>query len=378
MKFAVLDTVYDGYVNFLYRDATLRGKSWAEQYKATIDGGFPTLSAWVEPLRAKGHEVMDIWGNHMPLQMQWCIENGAADTLLRRVAALQLEDGRSVGLERPAAAPAERPLFVDIVMEQICRFQPDVIVSGYLHYFNTDFLRAVRPYYKLAVGQHAAALPECDFSGYDVIISSLLNQVEWFKQHGVASHHVRLAFDARLADRLIKRDPRYGLIFAGQVSHDHKNRKEALLAIAKKREVDVFAGSVPWDEDTIRRTKMRVHPAQWGMEMYQTMADSKIVFNCHIDAATTYANNLRLYEASGCGALLLTDWKVNMNDILTPGVECVTYKDVDDCVNLAKKYLDDRGARKKIAEAGQKRIMAEHTYFHRVDELLDVVAKHMT
>ena len=43
--------------------------------------------------------------------------------------------------------------------------------------------------------------------------------------------------------------------------------------------------------------------------MYQMMGGSRIVFNRHIDAAATYANNLRLYEVTGSGSLLLTDWK---------------------------------------------------------------------
>lgn len=358
MKFAVLDTVYQGYVDHLYRDGTLAGKSWAEQYRATVDGGFPTLSAWVEPLESRGHETLDIWGNHMPLQRQWCIENDAAHLL-----------------DRPARDENGRDLFVDIVIEQIRRFKPDVILGGYLYSFDTAFLNDCKPYYKLAIGQHAAALPESDFSGYDAIVSSLPNQVEWFTAHGVPGEFIKLAFDVRIGERLIHRPPAYDLMFAGQVSGDHKNRQAALLALGQTIDIDIF-GALPWDEAALAKTRIRAHGALWGNELYQTIADSKIAFNCHIDAATTYANNLRLYEVAGAGALLLTDDKINMSDILIPGKECLAYRSVEECVALAKKYLADDDARNEIAAAGRRRMLAEHTYFHRVDRLLDVVARY--
>jgi spore maturation protein CgeB len=373
LKFAVLDTVYQGYVRHLYSDPSLRTKSWETQYNAAVAGGFPTLSAWVEPLRSRGHEVMDIWGDVMPLQMQWCIENDACHVPLQRTDALQLSDGASVGLER-APVTASHPLFVDIVMEQVRRFRPDVILSGYLHYFNSDFLRALKPYYRIAIGQHAAALPECDFSAYDAIVSSLPNQVEWFAQKGVASHFIKLAYDTRLNKHIQRRKPKLGMMFAGQITSEHARRAEALLAIGQQMELDIF-GSGPWDPQMLKRSRIRMHPALWGVEMYQTMADSRVVFNCHIDAATRYANNLRLYEVSGAGALLLTDEKENMPDILTPGKECVTYRTVDECVDLAKYYLSHEPERAAIAAAGRKRIEREHTYFHRVDELLSVVQR---
>jgi hypothetical protein len=373
VRIAVLDTVYQGYVQHLYQDGSLAEKSWEEQYQATVAGGFPTLSAWVGPLRSKGHEVMDIWGNHMPLQFTWCIENDATEVLLRRAESLEV-DGQTVRL-RPVAEN-RRPLFVDIVAEQIRRFKPDVVVSGYLHDFDSDFLRSISGHYRIAVGQHAAALPESDFSAYDAVISSLPNQVEFFQQHGVASYLVKLAFDMRLLDKLPPVSVKRGLIFAGQVSQDHKLRAEALLALGREIPIDVF-GSMPVSDDVVAKTKIRTHPALWGLDMYRIMSESAIVFNRHIDAAGIYANNLRLYEATGSGSMLLTDWKTNMDEILTPGVECITYRDTAECVELAQHYLRHEDERAQVAARGRARILAEHTYEHRVEELLDVIAKHL-
>ena len=119
MKIAVLDTVYQGYVDHLYRDGSLIEKSWEEQYRATVAGGFPTLSSWVEPLRSKGHQVMDIWADHMPLQLRWC---------------------RDHGVPAPKDVSANPIAYVGIVAEQIRHFRPDVILSGNLYTFDSAFL----------------------------------------------------------------------------------------------------------------------------------------------------------------------------------------------------------------------------------------------
>ena len=40
--------------------------------------------------------------------------------------------------------------------------------------------------------------------------------------------------------------------------------------------------------------------------MYKILGRSKISFNRHINTAENNANNMRLYEATGMGSLLLT------------------------------------------------------------------------
>lgn len=369
MKIVVIDTVYEGYVEHLYRDASLIQKSYDAQYRATVEGGFPTLSSWVEPLRAKGHEVIDIWANQMPLQSRWCRDHGV----------------KIVKTSDPSV-----PDFVDIVAEQVRYYRPDVILSGYLYDFDSRFLRSVSDHYQIAVGQHAASLPQSDVSEYDAIISSLPNQVAYFKAHGVASYLVKLAFDARLLPRLTPTEKRYGLIFAGSISPDHKLRAESLRALGESVPVDIF-GTVPEEFTQPRswlgrirqsllgkpKSKITLHPALWGMEMYRVMSESRIVFNRHIDAAGPYANNLRLYEAVGSGSLLLTDWKQNMDEIFTPGRECVTYRDTAECVEQAKYYLQNDAEREAIAQAGRRRLLQEHTYEHRVGELLQIIEKHL-
>ena len=103
--------------------------------------------------------------------------------------------------------------------------------------------------------------------------------------------------------------------------------------------------------------------------MYGILQQSRITLNYHIDLAEDFANNLRLFEATGAGTLLLTDSKRNLHELFDPGREVVVYHNPDDCVELARSYLEHEGERNAIAKAGQRRTLRDHTYRLRMQEL---------
>ncbi|NUB24896.1 glycosyltransferase [Azospirillum brasilense] len=84
------------------------------------------------------------------------------------------------------------------------------------------------------------------------------------------------------------------------------------------------------------------------------LAETNIVLNCHLDAAGPYANNLRLYEATGVGSFLLTDWKPNLHSPFEIGTEVAAYRDAGDAVRLIRQYEEYSEECRTIAEAGQR------------------------
>jgi len=107
--------------------------------------------------------------------------------------------------------------------------------------------------------------------------------------------------------------------------------------------------------------------------MYQLLAQSRITLNIHIDQAGPYAANMRLFEATGVGTLLITDWKENLHEMFEPGKEVVAYRSSEECAEMIQYYLEHEEERKAIAQAGQQRTLREHTYYHRMQELVDIV-----
>ena len=101
----------------------------------------------------------------------------------------------------------------------------------------------------------------------------------------------------------------------------------------------------------------------WGLDMYRVLAGARIALNRHIAAAEGYANNMRLYEATGVGAALLTDAGRNLGELFEPGVEVATYRDPDGLVAAARSLLedeaDDAPPSPRQARRGRS---ADHTY----------------
>jgi spore maturation protein CgeB len=110
--------------------------------------------------------------------------------------------------------------------------------------------------------------------------------------------------------------------------------------------------------------------------MYRVLARAGIAINRHIAAAEGYANNMRLFEATGVGAMLLTEQAPNLDRLFEPGREVVAYDGVDDLIDKLRHYLADADARRAIARAGQERTLAEHGYQARMQELDGVLEAH--
>lgn len=366
MKVLLIDTFYKGFLNGVYsRQQDLANRSFLEQSNYLDGTFFPTANYWKSPLEKLGHEVFSIAANNPFAQLRWCIENDRQD-IARQCADKYSYGGVSVGYGN------QQSWVKAITAEQIRTFRPDILYSVDLNIFDSEFLDGVRPYYGIAVGQHAAALPRHCLRKYDLIVSSLPNQVAHFRSLGIRSEYLRLAFDHRLLSHLKSNSKLYGLSFLGQVSQDHLRRIALLRELAKNIELD-FWGPKGWEGNEIAQMRVNWRQPCWGLDMYQNMRDSCMVFNCHIDVSGDYANNLRLFEVTGVGSMLLNDWKSNLNDMFDVGCEVVAYRDADECVRLAKYYLEHHEEREAIAAAGQARVLREHTFDRRAVELCDIL-----
>jgi spore maturation protein CgeB len=120
----------------------------------------------------------------------------------------------------------------------------------------------------------------------------------------------------------------------------------------------------------------RIHPAAFGLDYYDVLARSKIVFNRHIGCAGNDASNMRMFEATGMGACLLTDNKRNLRDLFEPGVEVVTYENIDDAIQKVEYLLAHDREREAIAKAGQRRTLEDHSFEKRVHTLAGIIGEH--
>ncbi|WP_027721934.1 CgeB family protein [Maridesulfovibrio zosterae] len=97
---------------------------------------------------------------------------------------------------------------------------------------------------------------------------------------------------------------------------------------------------------------------------------SKVSFNC-TSRQMKGAVNQRIFDVPACGGFVLTDYREQMEDLFEPDKEIISYDDVSEIPQLLKKWLADESGRKRISNAARKRILASHTYEHRLQDLIE-------
>ncbi len=390
MKILILNTDYPGFLQAFYGEHPgLARQSYAEQMRARMETLFGVADFYSRNLRLLGHEAIDIHANNPHMQGAWAREHGLA---LPAPPAAPPAAGRLLGTARRLAArtplrhlkAALRPLLpsapdpaawmYEILGPQIRHYRPDVLLNQDLS-LSAEFLRDHKPHIGLLVGQHASPLPDQDFRVYDLMLSSLPNLVEHFARAGLPAELHRFGFEPAVLPRLAGVARAVPVSFAGSVFSAHASRREWLAAVCREVPVHVWGQGAAEAIPLTASGGSRRGPV-WGLEMYRTLAASRITLNHHIDVAGPYANNMRLYEATGAGALLVTDWKANLDTLFEPGKEVVSYRTAGECVELLRHYLAHESERAAIAAAGQARTLREHTYLRRMEELLAILRRY--
>ena len=116
-----------------------------------------------------------------------------------------------------------------------------------------------------------------------------------------------------------------------------------------------------------RRSSARHHGEAWGLDMYRVLARTQVAVNRHGDIAEGYANNMRLFEATGVGALLLTESAATCRTCSSPAGRWWRTTTPDDLIEKVRHYL---GARRRAPRAspptGQAATLARAHLRHRI------------
>jgi spore maturation protein CgeB len=372
MRFLILDTDYDSFLAKLYTEhSALSRAPYVEQMRVRAATCFADGGLYSANLRAVGQDAEGVYVNNEHMQRAWAREHGIRLADTRRRFGLWPRTLRWSSHDTTSS-------FYEVLNAQIRHYRPDVLFNHDIVRISTEFLQQVKPHVRLLVGQHASPLPKgVDVGVYDLILSSVPWLVDYFRGQGARSELLRLAFEPTVLEHLgdPKGDPPIPVSFVGSVSTAHPSRQKWLEHMCRHVDVDVWTSSADvGPADSAIRSRCR-GPA-WGIEMYRILRNSLITLNHHIDMAGRFANNLRLYEATGVGTLLVTDWKENLHELFEPDAEVIAYRTNDECVELVRYFLAHDMERARVAKAGQRRTLKDHNYSVRMRELAEIVARY--
>lgn len=102
-------------------------------------------------------------------------------------------------------------------------------------------------------------------------------------------------------------------------------------------------------------------------------SSSKFTLNLTRDDMVTagYSPSVRLFEASACGAAILSDSWMGIEDFLTPDEEVLLPKDEYEVAHILTEMSDEE--RFRIGRQARARILEEHTSGHRAEQFEQLV-----
>ena len=204
---------------------------------------------------------------------------------------------------------------------------------------------------------------------YDCFFTHDSSSLARHRAAGARAHYLAFGCDPEYLQlpSTLPRDARWTapLVFVG--SRDDA-RESVLYALAD-------AGLVAWGPGWPRGPL-------YGEDFVRALADAKVGVNVHQQFGergdpTRYGTgaNMRVFELAVVGTPQLSDAKGDIPRHLTPDREIVLYRSVAELKERAGWLLADDALRRDLAARARERAVREHTWQHRLDELLSVTLR---
>jgi spore maturation protein CgeB len=107
-------------------------------------------------------------------------------------------------------------------------------------------------------------------------------------------------------------------------------------------------------------------------ELPQVYGHTAINFNA-TSLQMKAAVNQRVFDAPAAGGFVLTDFREQLAELFKVGEEVACFGEVGEIPDLVRFYLHHADVREKMTAKARSRVLAEHTYRHRVAAMLEVM-----
>jgi len=371
MRIMQVEAFYPAALDKFYaRFPHMAAASWREQTAALLADGFSAGHNIVPYLDTLGYEPHFIIANCAPTQMAWMNEHGLP---------FPQEDAMYATLRR-----------------QIETIRPDVLYFSDALAFESNFIRSLSFRPRLIMGWHAAPLPDRhDWSEFDVILSGLEAMRIMARLLGAkAAAHFMPGIPAWVPQIAAGVEEAHDILFAGSCNPGQHHNRNLLLAElgehATRHAYDCafhLTSTLPvQDQPAILRW---YQPPVFANEMIATLAGGRIVFDSRstmagrapdgvlYDLAGGETSNMRIFEATGAGAFLLTEHFDNLSTYFEVGSEIETFKTRDELLEKIDFFLRNPERRHEIAKAGQARCIADYSMEKRAVQFDAIIRQHL-
>jgi spore maturation protein CgeB len=252
----------------------------------------------------------------------------------------------------------------DNLLMQILYYKPNVIYFDEIFFYKENFFNKLKFLLKEVTilgwdGAISTSILYKNLKYVDCIFTCAKKKELFFKKKGIHSKNVGHYFNNSLLTHIpSSQNKSIDILFIGKLFGKQYSNRKSLLKYLIKKGVNL---KVYGETDDIFLKKF-ITPPIYGLDMYKTIQQSKIVINMHVNSTGDFAYNIRLFETTGIGSFLLTDYKKGLSEKFIINEEIVTFKSNFEAYIKILHYLKNKRKREKIAISGQSRTLKNYTY----------------
>jgi hypothetical protein len=354
MKFFQIALFYDQYLaDFNRRHPGREVESFERQQQLLFGDGFSACHYFAEGMAELGHETMMVVANDPGSQLAWRKQNPF------------FPPGQGARGPTGAWGSCVPTGLIEILLEQIRRFEPDVLYLQDPISLDSRFVAMIPHRPKMVVAWRASVVPrKTDWSDIDLLVSNHTPSLLAGKRKGARwQEFLQPGFPVRLARKMEGIPESREVAFSGQLSTLHRRRTEILTGLAMDQ---MGAGggfglhyAVNTGPETPAGIDMHAQAPVYGREMYEFLRSGRICLNIHAELATQTGGNMRVFEATALGCFLLTDLGRKDHGLFRTGHEIETFRNRQELHEKVLHYLKNPEARIRIAQAGQARCLRD-------------------
>lgn len=277
----------------------------------------------------------------------------------------------------------------DILLAQIEEHRTEVLYNIDPTRYSGDFMKRLPSSVRRKLAWRAAPSPGADFTNYDLVVCNFPSILEGYRRAGWKAAWFSPAHDPQMDSFAANYERPIDVLFVGGYTRHHRKRAELLEAVAALGTPHTVAMHL--DRSRLTRLaealpawvpRLRAHRRPeairavskspvFGMDLYRTLSQAKVVFNGAIDMAGNDRGNMRCFESMGCGCALLSDVG-HYPDGMVAGRTMASYSDPSDAVAKLKQMLADATGTTALADAGHRMVSQRYSKQTQWDRFKDL------
>jgi len=276
----------------------------------------------------------------------------------------------------------------EILFLQLKKIRPQIIYLSDIPCFNFDILDGL-DYRPFIVAWHATSLSNNTKWGS---VDLLLSGVEGIRNKA-------LSLGVRAVEEFMSAAPNYmqsnkfhrtsisgDVCFSGSfIPRLHDSRVQLFHALSKT--ITPFKFDIYCDQvvDFGTSVNLNLFPAVFAKDVvslyssYRIVIDSRADFGLGDFGFNSETSNMRIFEATKAGALLVTQASSNIHKYFRDGIEIITYENLIDLSEKIRYFLNpiNETERIKIAFNGQRRAVLDHSIESRALWFAELIFKYI-